>query len=330
MKTLRDYINLVNEATINVQGIQQAAKVKAYQDAIAAGKSEEEAQNAEAAAGNLAGAEALSRVDINDPSTYVNAPRPETGPRSEAERQQWIQDPTQTARAAPVAQPAPVAAQPVAPKQWNKGVLGMGSQGPEVEALQKRLGIAPDGKYGPATRDAVIALQKKLGVTADGAYGPATRAAHDRSGSGAQPATTAPQSGNVQSSIRQVQNNASQIAASNELASGRIGPAEAQAVLDNGSQRDIDALGGRATLQQIANSQPQTATTPPATAATTTTIPANQTAGGAVTARPVRPATGARATAIQQQQAQNQTPESIMSKSDAQLLEKMLTIANLK
>ena len=43
-------------------------------------------------------------------------------------------------------------------------------------------------------------------------------------------------------------------AANNEVVSGRIGVAEAQAVLANGSERDIQALGGRAYLQSIANS----------------------------------------------------------------------------
>jgi hypothetical protein len=45
---------------VDVRKVQQDAKVKAYQDAIAAGKTEAEAQNAEAAAGNLAGAAALA------------------------------------------------------------------------------------------------------------------------------------------------------------------------------------------------------------------------------------------------------------------------------
>lgn len=53
-----------NVTTIDVSGIQQEARVKAYLAAKAAGKSEAEAQAAEAAAGNLAGAEALSRVVI--------------------------------------------------------------------------------------------------------------------------------------------------------------------------------------------------------------------------------------------------------------------------
>ena len=64
---------------------------------------------------------------------------------------------------------------------WQQGVLGLGSSGPEVSALQEKLGVDPDGKFGPATRRAVIELQKKLDVTPDGAYGPITRAAHEKS-----------------------------------------------------------------------------------------------------------------------------------------------------
>ena len=40
-------------------------------------------------------------------------------------------------------------------------------------------------------------------------------------------------------------------AANNELAQGRIGVDQAQAILANGSQRDIDAFGGRVYLQSI-------------------------------------------------------------------------------
>jgi len=79
------------------------------------------------------------------------------------------------------ATPAPAAAAPAAaPKTWNKGVLGKGMKGPEVSALQKKLGIADTGTYDAATIAAVQALQKKLGVSADGAYGPGTKAAHDK------------------------------------------------------------------------------------------------------------------------------------------------------
>ena len=88
-------------------------------------------------------------------------------------------------------------------------------------------------------------------------------------------------------------------------------PAQAQATLDNGSERDIQAFGGKEKLQQIAStaSAPQPAAAPAQTAPAT--AQPGQTAAGAVTARPVRPATGARATAIQNQQAQNQVPESV-------------------
>ena len=145
---------IIKEApiNINVQGIQQAAKIKAYNDAIAAGKSEAEAQNAEAAAGNLAGANALRKVDLNNPATYINAPRPNRGPRDEAERLRWI-TPDAPTTAFPVAAPKPLAGKPLQPAQsgqaatnWGAGVLGQGSQGKEVEALQTRLGVEVDGK----------------------------------------------------------------------------------------------------------------------------------------------------------------------------------------
>jgi hypothetical protein len=47
--------------SIDIRKEQEDAKIKAYLAARAAGKSEAEAQNAEAAAGNLAGAAALER-----------------------------------------------------------------------------------------------------------------------------------------------------------------------------------------------------------------------------------------------------------------------------
>jgi len=102
-----------------------------------------------------------------------------------------ISTPT-TAQATPTTTPASTApAAAPAAKQWQAGVLGMGSSGPEVSALQKKLGITADGKFGPGTQQAVMALQKKLGVTQDGAYGPLTKAAHDKMAPG-QGGRTAP------------------------------------------------------------------------------------------------------------------------------------------
>ena len=59
----------------------------------------------------------------------------------------------------------------------------MGSNGPEVAALQKKLGEAgfatgeTDGKFGKGTQDAVMAYQKSKNLPADGIAGPKTVAA---------------------------------------------------------------------------------------------------------------------------------------------------------
>ena len=78
------------------------------------------------------------------------------------------------------------------PQQWGPGVLHTGSVGPEVTALQNQLGIKPaDGKFGPATKNAVMAKQKELGVTVDGAWGPKSKAAFaTKGGTAGAPADT--------------------------------------------------------------------------------------------------------------------------------------------
>ena len=58
--------------------------------------------------------------------------------------------------------------------------------------------------------------------------------------------------------------NSSLQAAKNEVASGRIGVDQAKAVLENGSARDIQALGGRAYLQSIIDGTTNTTGTPKA------------------------------------------------------------------
>jgi hypothetical protein len=55
--------------------------------------------------------------------------------------------------------------------------LRMGDVGDDVERLQHRLGIAADGDFGPATKQAVIEFQRGKGLTADGVAGPRTLAA---------------------------------------------------------------------------------------------------------------------------------------------------------
>ena len=81
-----------------------------------------------------------------------------------------------TANAPPTVVPPNQAAK-VPPKAWAKGVLGAGSKGPEVNALQKQLGIPETGVFDAATKAAVIKKQTELKVKPDGAWGPASQAA---------------------------------------------------------------------------------------------------------------------------------------------------------
>jgi len=53
----------------------------------------------------------------------------------------------------------------------TSSTLYVGSVGNEVSCLQARLGVAVDGKFGPATRAAVIALQNNFGLNPDGVFG---------------------------------------------------------------------------------------------------------------------------------------------------------------
>ncbi len=57
------------------------------------------------------------------------------------------------------------------------GLLRVGSTGPAVAAVQRRLDIAADGVFGRQTRAAVVAFQRSRGLTADGVVGPRTAAA---------------------------------------------------------------------------------------------------------------------------------------------------------
>jgi len=56
-------------------------------------------------------------------------------------------------------------------------VLQLGSTGPAVARLQRRIGAVPDGDFGPLTRQAVITAQRVHGLDPDGVVGPLTRAA---------------------------------------------------------------------------------------------------------------------------------------------------------
>jgi len=60
-----------------------------------------------------------------------------------------------------------------------------GSSGPAVARVQRALGIAADGAFGPQTRQALTRFQQAVGVAADGVVGPQTAAALFASGQGA-------------------------------------------------------------------------------------------------------------------------------------------------
>ncbi len=60
-------------------------------------------------------------------------------------------------------------------------LLRVGSRGPAVVRLQRKLGVATDGIFGPRTRAAVRSYQKRHGLVVDGIVGPQTRSAlYDR------------------------------------------------------------------------------------------------------------------------------------------------------
>jgi len=61
--------------------------------------------------------------------------------------------------------------------EHKRSTLRRGSKGPEVEQLQRLIGVDPDGKFGAETEAALRARQIALGLVPDGICGPKTWAA---------------------------------------------------------------------------------------------------------------------------------------------------------
>jgi len=60
------------------------------------------------------------------------------------------------------------------PTQATHSTLMLGSHGPDVQVLQRRLGLKDDGIFGPLTRASVIQFQRDHGLKPDGWVGRAT------------------------------------------------------------------------------------------------------------------------------------------------------------
>lgn len=70
-----------------------------------------------------------------------------------------------------------VAGPAATPRRTAPVVLKVGSTGPAVKAVQKRLRVSADGEFGPGTAAAVKRFQRAHRLLADGEVGPATRRA---------------------------------------------------------------------------------------------------------------------------------------------------------
>lgn len=68
----------------------------------------------------------------------------------------------------------------ISPPRTDGGIqrtLKMGDDGPDVVLLQKKLGLTPDGDFGPATKAAVVTFQQTHDLGDDGIVGSKTRQA---------------------------------------------------------------------------------------------------------------------------------------------------------
>lgn len=120
-------------------------------------------------------------------------------------------------------------------------LLKRGLSGEPVKILQEKLGVAADGKFGPATEEALKAYQTKHGLGADGIAGPDTFATLGL------PELILLAPGSKGETVKKLQT------ALGLTADGAYGPATAKAVaaFQEKNGLDADGLAGPATLAKV-------------------------------------------------------------------------------
>ncbi|MEA2254774.1 MAG: peptidoglycan DL-endopeptidase CwlO [Solirubrobacteraceae bacterium] len=160
---------------------------------------------------------------------------------------------------------------------FNVG-LSRGDTGPQVKALQRALGIAADGLFGPGTEQAVRSFQAARGLQTTGAVGPRTAAALG-TGAGATSVsapTNGPRAAVGSATVRAVQR------ALGVAVDGRIGPQTRGALRAFQSAHGLPAHGraDAATLQALGVAAQAPASSGTGTGTTGTAIPVSDPAGG--------------------------------------------------
>ena len=126
----------------------------------------------------------MPTTDLANPGPWLDARRRSRARRAETSRRRRRLRLSRSGAAALLAGMTLAAGAAVAQDQTPGGSSSTRS-GSSVVALQKALGIAADGVYGPQTAAAVRAFQRNHGLAVDGVAGPATMSALGISGSAA-------------------------------------------------------------------------------------------------------------------------------------------------
>ena len=123
----------------------------------------------------------MPTTDLASPGPWLEARRRSRARRAETARRRRRVRLSRSGAAALLAGMTLAAGAALAQDQSQGG--GSSTSGGSVVALQKALGVAADGVYGPQTAAAVRAFQRDHGLAVDGVAGPATMGALGLSGS---------------------------------------------------------------------------------------------------------------------------------------------------